>query len=102
MQAVACEPATWAACSDSPVAVAVSPEQPAYVIYTSGSTGKPKGVVVTLHPGSVDTGFSGGFSKGHDRIQPSESVAMMLSVLDRLEPAQTGGFFAYDGQPIEW
>lgn len=63
---------------------------------------RPKGVVVTLHPGSVDTGFSGGFSKGHDRIQPSESVAMMLSVLDRLEPAQTGGFFAYDGQPIEW
>lgn len=63
---------------------------------------RPKGVVVTLHPGSVDTGFSVGFSKGHDRIQPSESVAMMLSVLDRLEPAQTGGFFAYDGQPIEW
>ncbi|WP_264312050.1 non-ribosomal peptide synthase/polyketide synthase [Pseudomonas putida] len=47
VQAVACEPATWAACSDSPVAVAVSPEQPAYVIYTSGSTGQPKGVVVS-------------------------------------------------------
>ena len=63
---------------------------------------RPKGVVVALHPGSVDTGFSGGFSKGHDRIQPSDSVAMMLSVLDQLEPAQTGGFFAYDGQPVEW
>jgi NAD(P)-dependent dehydrogenase (short-subunit alcohol dehydrogenase family) len=63
---------------------------------------RPKSVVVTLHPGSVDTGFSGGISKGHDRIQPSESVARMLSVLDRLEPAQTGGFFAYDGQPIVW
>ncbi|MDD1961411.1 non-ribosomal peptide synthase/polyketide synthase [Pseudomonas sp. 39004] len=47
LQAVACEPATWAACSDSPVAVAVSPEQPAYLIYTSGSTGQPKGVVVS-------------------------------------------------------
>ena len=63
---------------------------------------RPKGVVVALHPGSVDTGFSGGFSKVHDRIQPSDSVAMMLSVLDQLEPAQTGGFFAYDGQPVEW
>ncbi len=63
---------------------------------------RPKSVVVAMHPGTVDTGFSGGFSKGHDRIQPAESVAMMLSVLDRLEPAQTGGFFAYDGQPIEW
>jgi NAD(P)-dependent dehydrogenase (short-subunit alcohol dehydrogenase family) len=63
---------------------------------------RPKSVVVALHPGSVDTGFSGGFSKGHDRIQPAESAAMMLSVLDRLEPAQTGGFFAYDSQPIEW
>ncbi|WP_339468641.1 amino acid adenylation domain-containing protein [Pseudomonas capeferrum] len=47
LQAVACEPPTWAACSDSPVAVAVSPEQPAYLIYTSGSTGQPKGVVVS-------------------------------------------------------
>ncbi|MGE8465635.1 MAG: non-ribosomal peptide synthase/polyketide synthase [Pseudomonas putida] len=47
VRAVACEPATWAACSDSPVSVAVSPEQPAYVIYTSGSTGQPKGVVVS-------------------------------------------------------
>ncbi len=63
---------------------------------------RPKSVVVALHPGSVDTGFSGGFSKAHDKIQPTESVAMMLSVLDGLEPAQTGGFFAYDGQPIEW
>jgi NAD(P)-dependent dehydrogenase (short-subunit alcohol dehydrogenase family) len=63
---------------------------------------RPKSVVVALHPGSVDTGFSGGFSKGHDRIQPSESVARMLSVLDGLGPAETGGFFAYDGQPIEW
>ncbi|MEV4258353.1 amino acid adenylation domain-containing protein, partial [Spirillospora sp. NPDC049652] len=32
---------------DSPVGVAVSPEQLAYVIYTSGSTGVPKGVAVT-------------------------------------------------------
>ncbi len=63
---------------------------------------RPKSVVVSLHPGSVDTGFSGGFSKGHDRVSPRESVANMVSVLDRLEPAQTGGFFAYDGQPIEW
>ncbi|ODS58520.1 MAG: C factor [Agrobacterium sp. SCN 61-19] len=63
---------------------------------------RPKSVVVALHPGSVDTGFSGGFSKAHDKIQPAESVAMMLSALDGLEPAQTGGFFAYDGQPIEW
>ena len=63
---------------------------------------RSKSVVVALHPGSVDTGFSGGFSKAHDKIQPTESVAMMLSVLDGLEPAQTGGFFAYDGQPIEW
>lgn len=63
---------------------------------------RPASIVVAMHPGSVDTGFSGGFSKAHDRIQPSESVAMMLSVLDRLEPSQTGGFFAYDGQPIEW
>ena len=63
---------------------------------------RPKSVVVSMHPGSVDTGFSGGVAKGHDRISTAESIASMLSTLDRLEPHHSGGFFAYDGQSIEW
>lgn len=63
---------------------------------------RPGSVVVALHPGSVDTGFSGNVAKGHERISPGESVVSMLAVLDRLEPAQSGGFFAHDGQAVEW
>lgn len=63
---------------------------------------RPASIVVAMHPGSVDTGFSGGFAKGHERISAGESVSMMLSALDRLQTSQSGGFFAYDGQPIEW
>ncbi|MGO3986802.1 amino acid adenylation domain-containing protein [Pseudomonas sp. SAS7] len=47
VQVIACEHSAWATCSDSPVEVAIAPEQPAYLIYTSGSTGQPKGVVVS-------------------------------------------------------
>ncbi|MGE8061353.1 amino acid adenylation domain-containing protein [Pseudomonas sp. NPDC089547] len=47
VQVIACEHTAWAACSDSPVEVAIAPEQSAYLIYTSGSTGQPKGVVVS-------------------------------------------------------
>ncbi|WP_159951941.1 SDR family NAD(P)-dependent oxidoreductase [Rhizobium sp. 18065] len=63
---------------------------------------RPKAVVVSLHPGSVETRLSSAYAKGHDRLPPTNSAMMMLSVLDRLEPAQSGGFYAYDGQPIDW
>ncbi|EHS50761.1 short-chain dehydrogenase/reductase SDR [Rhizobium sp. PDO1-076] len=63
---------------------------------------RPKSVVVSLHPGSVETGLSSAYAKGHDRLPPTDSAMMMLSVLDRLEPAQSGCFYAYDGQPIDW
>ena len=47
LQVIACDHSAWATCSDSPLDVAVAPEQPAYLIYTSGSTGQPKGVVIS-------------------------------------------------------
>lgn len=62
----------------------------------------PQSVVVALHPGTVETQLSERFAAGHARISPQQSAEMMLDVLDRLEPAQSGGFFAYDGSAIEW
>ncbi|BCH52836.1 SDR family NAD(P)-dependent oxidoreductase [Agrobacterium vitis] len=63
---------------------------------------RPQAVVVSLHPGSVDTGLSANFAVGHERFAPDHSAGLLLSVLDSLSPAQTGGFFAYDGSVIEW
>jgi len=58
---------------------------------------------IALHPGTVDTVLSRPFQAG---VAPAalftaaRSVAYMLGVIDRLQPAQTGGLFAWDGAQI--
>lgn len=63
---------------------------------------RPQAVVAALHPGTVATALSDRFSAGHERFAPDDSARRLLAVLDALEPAQTGGFYAYDGQAIPW
>lgn len=63
---------------------------------------RPQAVVAALHPGTVATSLSDRFSPGHERFTPDDSVRRLLAVLDALEPGQTGGFHAYDGQAIPW
>ncbi|WP_429931429.1 SDR family NAD(P)-dependent oxidoreductase [Agrobacterium vitis] len=75
------------------------------IVHTSAieiARSRPQSVIVSLHPGSVDTGLSANFAVGHERFAPDHSAGLLLSVLDILSPAQTGGFFAYDGSVIEW
>lgn len=65
----------------------------------------PQSVVVALHPGTVDTPLSAPFQRRvpEDRLfTPSHSVKRLLEVLDSLSAADSGGFFAWDGQPIEF
>lgn len=62
----------------------------------------PQAVVVALHPGTVATELSTNYAAGHERMRPNESASAMLSVLDQLDPADTGRFLAYDGKPIDW
>ena len=38
----------------------------------------------------------------HPTVSPEEAAANLLSVIDGLTPADTGGFFAWDGRPIPW
>ena len=63
----------------------------------------PDGVIAALHPGTVATNLSQPFSS---RVPPGklftpESAAThLLGVVDGLTPADTGGFFAWDGSPI--
>lgn len=63
---------------------------------------RPQAVIAALHPGTVATSLSEAYGAGHERISPGQSAQMLLDVLDRLQPDQTGGFFAYDGSPVEW
>ena len=65
----------------------------------------PQAVVAALHPGTVDTGLSAPFQRGvaPDRLfTPDVSAAALLDVIDRLQPADSGGFFAWDGAPIPY
>jgi len=65
----------------------------------------PDAVVASLHPGTVDTRLSAPFQRRVPEgslFSPSQSVGYMLSVIDRLTPSDTGGFFAWDGTPIEY
>jgi NAD(P)-dependent dehydrogenase (short-subunit alcohol dehydrogenase family) len=54
--------------------------------------------VVAFHPGWVQTDMGG----PEAAITAAESVAGMRAVIERLEPADNGRFFDYDGSEIPW
>jgi len=62
----------------------------------------PHAVVAALHPGTVATSLSAPFAGNRGTLTPAASAARLLAVLDGLTPADSGGFFAHDGQPIPW
>lgn len=57
-----------------------------------------KAVCVALHPGWVRTDMGGG---GAD-IEAATSVSDIRRTLAALTPADNGGFFNHDGQPLAW
>lgn len=63
---------------------------------------RPHAVLIALHPGTVATPLSDPFAGGRERLEPDRSASMLLEVMNSLTPGNSGGFFAYDGTPIEW
>ncbi|MEM9049558.1 MAG: SDR family oxidoreductase [Pseudomonadota bacterium] len=63
---------------------------------------RPEAVLVAIHPGTVRTALTERYAGSHPTVSPAEAAANILNVLDRLGPADTGGFFAWDGQAIVW
>ena len=63
---------------------------------------RPLAVVAALHPGTVRSRLSAAIIGDAEALDPADSATRLLAVLDGLEAGQTGGFFAYDGRPIEW
>ena len=57
-------------------------------------------LIVGLHPGTVDTGLSKPFQRGHEIVAPAEAAANLMRVLDGLTPADSGGQFAWDGARV--
>ena len=66
---------------------------------------RPQGCVSLLHPGTTATALSAPFqaSVSPERLfSPQRSAAQLVAVLEGLRPEQSGGFWAWDGQPIPW
>ena len=63
----------------------------------------PQAIVAAVHPGTVDTPLSRAFQRNLAEGQltsGAQATAHLLAVLDGLTPADSGGFFAWDGRPI--
>ncbi|SCZ11936.1 SDR family NAD(P)-dependent oxidoreductase [Microvirga guangxiensis] len=66
---------------------------------------RPDAVCVALHPGTVDSPLSHPFQGGIDVnkvFSPTYSAERLLAVTDALTAADTGQFFAWDGQQIRF
>lgn len=64
----------------------------------------PGAVCVALHPGTVNTPLSMPFQRNvtaENLFDPDLAAGKLLDVLAGLSPADSGGHFAWDGQPIE-
>ena len=62
-------------------------------------------ICVALHPGTVDSELSAPFSSRvpeHKLFTPVQSCGYLMDVIQQLTAEQTGGFFAWDGQAIEY
>ena len=62
-------------------------------------------VVLSLHPGTTDTPLSQPFQQSvpQGKLFTPEYVAnCLLPIIANATPAQTGGFFAYDGTELPW
>ncbi|MDB2391209.1 SDR family NAD(P)-dependent oxidoreductase [Alphaproteobacteria bacterium] len=65
----------------------------------------PHACVVTLHPGTVDTALSQPFQAhvpANKLFSAAYSADCLWRVMDGLDASDSGGFFAYDGSPIDY
>lgn len=59
-------------------------------------------VCVGLHPGTVSTPFTKIYSGQYPMVTPDTAAENLLTVMDNLQPDQTGGFFDWAGRPVPW
>jgi NAD(P)-dependent dehydrogenase (short-subunit alcohol dehydrogenase family) len=65
----------------------------------------PRGCVVALHPGTNDTALSKPFQARvalKDLRDPADTASSLIDLLSRLDPGQSGNFFAWNGEKIAW
>ncbi len=65
------------------------------------ATGDADIIAVAIHPGGVKVEKLAAFDLP-GFIEPAESIASMIRVIDSLEPADSGTFLNYTGEPLPW
>lgn len=64
---------------------------------------QPETICVALHPGTVDSRLSAPFRKDGLAVRsPSGAASGLIEVIDRLLPEDSGGFFDYRGERVQW
>ena len=65
----------------------------------------PRGCIAALHPGTNDTPLSQPFQANvaaEDLFDPAYTAASFVELLSRLTPADSGRFWAWDGEILPW
>ncbi|QQE66501.1 cell-cell signaling protein [Leptolyngbya sp. BL0902] len=65
----------------------------------------PHTIFALLHPGTTDTRLSQPFQRGvaPEKLFPvSRTVTQLMTVIDGLEPTDSGEFFSWDGSRLPW
>ncbi|MDJ0612685.1 MAG: SDR family NAD(P)-dependent oxidoreductase [Rhizobiaceae bacterium] len=63
---------------------------------------RSQSVFASLHPGTVVTSLSEPFAANRERLTPEQATEYLLGVLDGLGPEESGSFWDYRGNRIEW
>lgn len=63
----------------------------------------PEAMCVALHPGTVATPLSAPFAKRGLQVHtPAQAACNLLTVINGLDAASSGGFFDWKGAPVPW
>ncbi|MBD2490194.1 SDR family NAD(P)-dependent oxidoreductase [Aulosira sp. FACHB-615] len=65
----------------------------------------PQTLVITLHPGTTDTRLSRPFQRNvppEKLFSVERTVSQLLTVIEKLEPGDSGQFFSWDGSKLPW
>lgn len=65
----------------------------------------PKTIVALLHPGTTDTRLSQPFQRGvpPEKLFPVErTVNQLMTVIEGIQPEDSGHFFSWDGSELPW
>ena len=63
---------------------------------------RPQVRLLSLHPGTVVSGLSQPFRGAYSARPADVAAAQLLTLIDQLTPADSGHFFAYDGERLPW